>query len=148
MGDLAFNKDSGMLESDILHFVVELRQDVLIVQGFKLPTNISRMLVAIPSLTKQHWTFIHYCDEQLSAKMTAGKCDQPSLTNVLLAHTGLTQELLNLQSNSKTIIVAGIDTLAASLTHIFYLLTKHPDHVVKLRQGLLLLMNNDGIFKN
>lgn len=52
VGDLAFNKDFGMLKSGEQHFAVELLQEALAVQGFKLPTWIFRMLVAIPSLTK------------------------------------------------------------------------------------------------
>lgn len=83
--------------------------------------------------------------------MAAAKSDRPSLMSVLLAHAGpqpSPQELLNLQSDSRTIIVAGSYTVAASLSHVFYLLTKHLGHVVKLRQELLPLMNNDGTVEN
>lgn len=51
---------------------------------------------------------------------------------------------LTLQSDCKTIIVGGSDTVAASLSHIFSLLTKHLGHVDKLRQQLLPLMNSNG----
>ena len=142
MGDLAFDKDFGMLRSGQQHL-----KEVLSIQGFKLPTWIFRMLVAIPGLTKQYWTFVQYCDEQLAAKMAQGKSDRPSIMNVLLAHAGSQPsrlDLMTLQSDRKTIIVGGSDTVAASLSHIFYLLTKYLGHVDKLRQELLPLMNSNG----
>lgn len=151
MGDLAFSKDFGMLRSGEQHFAVKLLDDALGVQGFKLPTWIFRMLIAIPGLTEKYWRFIQYCDEQLAAKMAEEKSDKPSLKDVLLAPAGprpSRQGLLTLRSDSRTIIVAGSDTTAASLSHIFYLLAKHPEHVVKLRQELLPLMNSDGTFEH
>ena len=151
MGDLAFSKDFGMLSSGEQHFAVELLDDALSVQGLKLPTWIFRMLIAIPGLTEKYWRFIQYCDEQLAAKMAEEKSDKPNLMSVLLARAGpqpSQQDLLNLQSDSRTIIVAGSDTTAATLSHIFYLLAKHPEHVVKMRQELLPLMNSDGTFEH
>lgn len=152
MGDLAFNKDFGMLKSGEQHFAIELLDEAMGVQGLKLPTWIFRMLIAIPGLTKQYWRFIQYCDSQLDAKMASEEKSfdkPPSLMNPLLAHTGHNpspQDLLTLQADSRTIIVAGSDTTAASLSHIFYLLAWHPAHVIKLRRELLPLMNSDGTF--
>lgn len=151
MGDLAFNKDFGMLKSGEQHFAVELLEEALGVQGLKLPTWIFRVLVAIPSLTKQYWKFIHYCDEQLDAKMADKNFDKPSLMNILLAHAGQRpsqQELLTLQSDCRTIIVAGSDTVAASLSFTFYLLAQHPKDVVKLREELKPFANDDGSFEH
>ena len=151
MGDLAFGQDFGMLRSGEQHFAVELLKEALSVQGFKLPTWFFRILVAIPSLTKQYWAFIQYCDERLVAKMAQGESIEPCLMNVLLARVGpkpSPQDLLTLQSDCRTIIVAGSDTVAASLSHIFYLLTKHPEHVVTLRQELLPLMNSNGTIEH
>ena len=151
MGDLAFNRDFGMLKSGEQHFAVELLAEALSVQGFKLPTWLFRILVAIPSLTKKYWTFIQYCNEQLATKMAQKDFDRPSLMNVLLAQAGpqpSRQELLNLESDSRTIIVAGSDTVAATLSHAFYLLTKYPEHVAHLRQELLPLRNIGGVFEH
>lgn len=151
MGDLAFGKDFGMLRSGEQHFAVELLDDALGVQGFNLPTWIFRMLITIPGLTEKYWRFIQYCDQQLAAKMAEEKFDKPNLTNVLLVHAGprpSRQDLLTLQSDSRTIIVAGSDTTASSLSFIFYLLAKHPEHVVKLRQELLPLMNSNETFEH
>ena len=151
MGDLAFNKDFGNLQSGEQHFAIELLDSALGVQGFKLPTWLFRIMTAVPGLTKNYWRFIEYCDEQLALKMDSGKADKPSLMNVLLTHAGphpSRQEQLNMQSDSRTIIVAGSDTTAASLSHIFYLLASHPEHVETLRQELLPLMNGDGSYEH
>ncbi|CAD0109773.1 unnamed protein product, partial [Aureobasidium uvarum] len=149
MGDLAFDKDFGMLKTGEQHFAVQLLDDAMAVQGLKLPTWMFRMLIAIPGLTKKYWQFIQYCDEQLAAKMAGQKSDQPNIMSVLLAHAGpqpSKPDALTLQSDSRTIIVAGSDTTAATLSHVFYLLAKHPHHIAKLRQELLPLMSGDGTF--
>lgn len=151
MGDLAFNKDFGMLRTGEEHFAVELLNEALAVQGLKLPTWLFRLLVAIPGLTTSYWTFIKYCDEQLRDKMTSGEAEQPSVMNVLLQHAGTTpssQELLNLQSDARTLIVAGSDTTAATLAHIFYLLAQHPAHLDKLRAELQSLGDGNGGFRH
>ncbi|KAL9127724.1 MAG: hypothetical protein Q9217_003454 [Psora testacea] len=154
MGCLAFNKDFGMLRSGEQHFAVELLDEALGVQGLKLPTWTFRMLIAIPGLTKQYWRFIQYCDEQLALKIASdekekGWSDKPSLIASLLTHSGLRptrQDLLTLQSDSRTVIIAGSDTIAASLSHVFYLLAAHPSHVAKLRQELSPHINPDNSF--
>ncbi|KAJ8101623.1 cytochrome P450 [Lipomyces tetrasporus] len=151
MGDLAFTKDFGLLRSGQQHLAVELLNDALGIQGIKLPTWMFRMLIAIPGLTEKYWRFIQYCDEQLAAQMAQKDTEKPSLMARLLAHAGPNpskSDLLTLQSDSRTIIVAGSDTTAATLSHIAYLLAKNPEHIVKLRQELLPLMNADGSFEH
>lgn len=155
MGDLAFSKDFEMLKSGQKHWAVGLLDEALGVQGFKLPTWAFRMMIAIPGLTDKYWKFIEYCDEQLAAKVADeeknGEPDTPSLMSLLLAHARKypsRQEQLNLQSDSRTIIVAGSDTTAATLSHIFYQLARHPEHAELLRQELIPLKQEDGTFEH
>ena len=54
MGDLAFDKDFGILRSGNQHFAVELLKEAMSIHGLKLPTWIFRTLVAISGLTKQY----------------------------------------------------------------------------------------------
>ena len=49
-----------------------------------------------------------------------------------------------LQADSRLIIVAGSDTTAATLSHLFYHLASHPDVVKKLREEVTPLMEADG----
>ena len=112
------------------------------------------MLIAIPGLTQKYWRFIQYCDEQLALKIAVdevekGSSERRSLITSLLSHSGLQpsrQALLTLQSDSRTIIVAGSDTTAASLSHIFFLLAANPSYLGKLRRELSPHMNPDGSF--
>ncbi|KFA53843.1 hypothetical protein S40293_01616 [Stachybotrys chartarum IBT 40293] len=149
MGDLAFGKDFDMLKSGKQHWTVALLEEALSIQALKIPTWIFRMLVAIPGLSGKYWDFIHYCDEQLAAKIKDAKDTDNDFLTTLLSGVGpkpTGQDLLTLQSDTRTIIVAGSDTTAGTLAFIFYQLARHPAHVETLRNELKPMMNADGSF--
>ena len=151
MGDLAFNRDFGMLRNGQEHWAIALLDAAMSVQSFKLPTWIFRIIVAIPGLTNDYWKFIAYCDEQLSSRMAEKTSDSMSLMSVLLAHaseTPSTEEMNTLRSDSRSIIVAGSDTTAATLAHIFYNLSAHPQDMDALRRELSPLKNEHGTFEH
>ena len=50
-----------------------------------------------------------------------------------------------LTGDSRLVIVAGSDTTAATMTHIFYRLCKQPEHIAKLRAELDPLVENQQI---
>ncbi|KAF2734445.1 putative cytochrome P450 [Polyplosphaeria fusca] len=139
MGDLAFAKDFGMLKSGQEHWAVGLLNEALGVQAMKLPTWIFRIIVAVPGLTRNYWKFIRYCDEQLDQRIKS-KAEVPDLMSTLLEHAGSRpispDEYTTLQADSRTIIVAGSDTTAATLAHVFYQLARHPGQVRKVREEL------------
>jgi tryprostatin B 6-hydroxylase len=150
MGNLAFGEDFGMLQNGEEHWAVGLLNDAMQIQALKLPTWIFRMLVAVPGLTANYWKFIGYCDEQLEKRMSK-EPKVPDLMATLLPRSQplspssfAAQDLLTLQADSRTIIVAGSDTTAASLTYIFYELAKHPEHAVKVREELAGLLGPSG----
>ncbi|KAJ4289805.1 hypothetical protein N0V90_011136 [Kalmusia sp. IMI 367209] len=155
MGELAFGKDFGMLKSGEERFAVSLLDEAMDIHGFKFPTWLFRMLIFTPGLMGVYWKFIKYCDEQLATKMEeelmGRKNDKLNLVQALLAQAGLRPspaELTLLRSDTKLTIVAGSDTGAATLSHIFYELARHPEHVIKLRDELLPLINPDGSFSH
>lgn len=152
MGDLAFNHDFGMLERGEQHWAVTLLDTAMGIQSLKLPTCIFRMMVAIPGLTADYWRFIGYCDEQLQLRMADKSSDGMSLMAVLLEHAGENpseQEMNTLRSDSRSIIVAGSDTTAATLSHILYYLAANPESMNALRTELTPLRSQeDGTFEH
>jgi tryprostatin B 6-hydroxylase len=154
MGDLSFDQDFGCLKRGTQHWAVELLDEALNVQSMKRPTWVFRMMIAIPGLTDNYWKFIKYCDEQLEIKIAADRAGKSASANpmsVLLNEVGpkpTAQDMLNLQADARTIIVAGSDTTAATLTHIFYELARHPEHVRLFRKELGSLSKGNGSFEN
>ncbi len=149
MGDLAFNKDFGMLANGESHWAVSLLSEALAIQGLKLPTWIFRLLLAIPGLAHKYWKFIGYCDEKLDNRMKEGSQGDSDIMATLLAAANhkpgqqlAPQEDMTLRSDSRTIIVAGSDTTAATLTHIFYYLARDQS-VFKTLQDELIHLQDD-----
>ncbi|OCK75773.1 putative cytochrome P450 [Lepidopterella palustris CBS 459.81] len=145
MGELAFNKDFEMLSSGQQHWAIGLLNESMRLQGLKLPTWILRMLLAVPGLAQKYWKFIGYCDGQVEERI--GKTvETPDVMSALLPKTESgsvsPQDLLTLRSDARTIIVAGSDTTAATLAHVFYELAKNPEHVAKLQDELSRLLDN------
>ena len=135
MGDLAFDKDFGMLANGKSHWAVSLLNEAMTLQGLKLPTWAFRMLLAIPGLAHKYWKFIGYGDEQLNNRMKEQSQDNSDIMATLLAAANhkpgkqlAPQEDLTVRADSTTIIVAGSDTTAAILTHVFFYLAR--DHAV------------------
>lgn len=143
MGDLAFNKDFGMLAKGESHWAIALLNDALGLQARKLPAWIFRILLSVPGLAHKYWDFVSYCDQQLENRMQEKPGENADIFAALLPSNNIThprqlqpQELLTLRSDSRTIIVAGSDTTASAITHVFYYLARAPLQVEKLREEL------------
>ncbi|KAL9609386.1 MAG: hypothetical protein Q9204_009155 [Flavoplaca sp. TL-2023a] len=132
-----------MLAKGESHWAIALLNDALGLQGLKLPTWIFRILLSIPGLAYKYWKFIGYCDQQLEHRMREKPGETADIFASLLPSDDpsqqrqlSSQELLTLRSDSRTIIVAGSDTTASAMTHVFYYLAKNPVHVKILRDEL------------
>ncbi|KAI5924848.1 putative cytochrome P450 monooxygenase [Camillea tinctor] len=157
MGALAFGHDFRMLSSGQEHWAIALLDASLAILGLRLPVWAFRMLTAVPGPSAKYWDFIEYCNQQLAAKIaderkhgSEGR-DKDDLASLLIAHADAhpsDTERRILQSESRTIIVAGSDTTAATLSHIFYYLTQYPEHVERLRDELLPLTDNGYSFEH
>jgi tryprostatin B 6-hydroxylase len=138
MGNLAFNRDFGMLEKAEAHTAIDMLHEAMAVQAWKLPTWAFRIMVAIPGLSSNYWKFIDYCDEQLKKRL-AHEPSTPDIMSTLiktLETDGSEDSMRTLQADSRTIIVAGSDTTAATLTHVLYELAKNPKEAEKLRLAI------------
>ena len=76
--------------------------------------------------------------------------DEKDITHFLIAHydamspSDQRKALPMLQGDSRLIIVAGSDTTAATLVHVFYWLSKKPELVKELRREIEGCRNEDG----
>ena len=150
MGDLAFGRSFKMLESGEKHWALQLLSDGMDPVGFNFPTWFFRVLVSIPGLAAGYFKFINYCCQQLDDRMKIDKMENPDIMATLLEHhrrnsaSERATELPMLQGDSRLIIVAGSDTTAAALVHLFYHLAKEPSVVQRLREELGPLVEKDG----
>lgn len=60
----------------------------------------------------------------------------------------LFKDYMWLVGDSRLVIVAGSDTTAATLTHLFYHIARDPSHADNLRDELKSIMQLDGTFDN
>ena len=149
MGDFAFGKSFGMLKSGKLHFAIEWLESSMCLLGVFSPIAWAIPVGAItPIVGSTFRRFIAWCSEQVEIRRDL-KTEVPDITSWLLKAAGDrkdTEATKWLHGDSRLIIVAGSDTVAIALTHIFYYLAKHPSHVQKLREELDPLMKSGETF--
>lgn len=151
MADLAFGSSFGMLGHGEEHWAITLLHNAFVLQRLKLPTWLFRMILAVPGLTSGYWKFIRFCDNKMYDRMKH-KVAKPDLMNTLLPQVqdgvGEDGNMLTLLSDARTIIVAGSDTTAATLTNAMFRLAKHPEHIAKIREEILPMRAKDGQFEH
>ncbi|KAK1085984.1 hypothetical protein LTR33_001794 [Friedmanniomyces endolithicus] len=144
MGQLAFSRNYGMLDSGELHWAVELLTKGMEASPPKPPVWLFQILVKVPGLLADFHKFMQFCKAELKCR-AEHKSPGRDITGWLLkAYQGVAhpEEDPIFQGDTRLIIVAGSDTTAACLTFLFYELAKHPEEVIKLRDELRLLTKN------
>ena len=149
MGDLAFGESYNMLESGEMHWSLKILREGMDPFGFNFSTWFFRLLSVIPGASAGFFKFVSYCNQQLDDRMKIDKMGNPDVMSTLLEHHRRNSshdaaELRMLQGDSRLIIVAGSDTIAATLVHLFYHLARDPSLVQNLRHELSRLMEKDG----
>ncbi|KAI9725117.1 MAG: hypothetical protein M1828_003459 [Chrysothrix sp. TS-e1954] len=165
MGDLAFGESFHTLERGEQHWAITLLNAGLEPLGLMLPTWLFRLIVAIPGATTDYWKFINYCSQQLDKRWNEStsspelfgkasnidlqrKSGTPDISSTLIEPFKSTKptgrELLYLQADSRTLIVAGSDTTAAALTHLFLYLAEDRSRVERLREELRPYVDENG----
>lgn len=127
MGDLAFSKNFQMLESGVEHWAIKLLNEGMDPIGLQFPSWFFRFAVGIPGAAAGYWKFIDFCTKELEERIKMhGKTDpdRPDITQALVEHYNKSDNKKELWSllcgDSRLIIVAGSDTTAATLSHLFY----------------------------
>ena len=148
MGDLGFGEPFDMLKSGEEHWAIALLNAGMDPMGFWFPIWFFRTIIAIPGATKDYFRFIGYCSDQIDKRIRKGKDANQDIAGYLVDAFEKSQNkrdaLSYIQGDSRLIIVAGSDTTAATLSHLFYHLVSHPDAVSKLRKELHPMTEADG----
>ncbi|KAF9872521.1 cytochrome P450 67 [Colletotrichum karsti] len=143
LGDLALGKDFGMLR-DGGHPAIEQLVKGMEIMALRLPMWLLRLMVDIAQPlvpTEESTGFLAFCHANLDRMMTDEKrFERPSLMAPLLAHyeklPPIQRDISILRNDCRFAIIAGSDTVAATLAFIFFYLARHPEHVKKLRDEL------------
>lgn len=150
MGDLGFNTSFHMLDSGETHWAIKLLNEGMDPIGAQLPTWFFRLLIAIPGAAGDFWKFIKYCSDQLEARMQVqGKMENPDITHTLIDYYNRSDKAAQkaqipmLQGDSRLIIVAGSDTTASTLVHLFYHLATEKGLIERLREEVDSLTKGD-----
>ncbi|KAF2087465.1 cytochrome P450 monooxygenase [Saccharata proteae CBS 121410] len=147
MGDLAFGKNFGMLQSGEEHFAVRLLSEGMGILAFMVPPWFFRILTSIPGLAAGYWKFINYCNSQLDARLES-KPEIPDIMSALLENFGSQKptgvDLSYLQGDARLIIVAGSDTTSSTITHVFHYLARDPELILRLREEITPKVSADG----
>lgn len=107
--------------------------------GFAFPQWFFRALVAIPGLSGGYHKFIGFCTKSIEDRMKVqGKSEHQDIIHTLIEQYNSSPNkdlgFQYLAGDSRLIIVAGSDTTAASLVHLFYWLAKKPELQKRLRE--------------
>ena len=144
MGDLAFGKSFDMLKNGHTHFAIELLQGGLLPLGLFTPIPWMIPIVATaPFVGSAFRRLLWWCADQVEERSKM-KVEVPDIASWLLKDPR--GDRLWLNGDSRLIIVAGSDTTAIALTHVFYHLASDPTQADRLRAELRPLWKADAPF--
>lgn len=143
MGDLAFGKPFDMLENMKTHYAIKMLSDGMDAYGLHFPQWFFRLVTAIPGVTKGYWEFIGFCTKQLKDRVDVHEKadpDRPDIIHTLIDHYNASEDKSTLWplmcGDSRLMIVAGSDTTAATLSHLYYHIASKPEWQKKLRDEI------------
>ncbi|OQD64126.1 hypothetical protein PENPOL_c008G10796 [Penicillium polonicum] len=143
MGDFAFSEDFGMMSSKEWHSSIAMLRSALTLLGpFSPAIWIPRLGFAfIPSLWKvRHWFhMLEFCDQCMARRMKKTLPDRDIASWFIEDHVKRGSDPTRAQwlsGDTATLVVAGSDTTAPSLTLFFYFLARYPMHAEKIYEEI------------
>ncbi|GKZ96531.1 hypothetical protein CBS115989_5487 [Aspergillus niger] len=142
MGDFAFSMDFKMMENQEWHQVILLFRSALALLGPLSPAIwIPRLAFAFaPGLLWAKWWFqmLAFCDQCMERRMKQTLKDKDIASFFIEDHSTSTDKRRKmwLSGDTATLVVAGSDTNAPTLTHLFYFLARYPEHTERIYQEL------------
>ena len=126
MGQLSFGKDYEMMDKGELHWALDLLCKSMESAPPRLSSWAFRVLIKIPFAAQGLFKFLKFCRDELQKRIDS-KDTSGDITGWLLkAYKDFDKPADDpmFQGDIRLIIVAGSDTTAATLTHLFYHLAK------------------------
>ncbi|KAJ6150683.1 cytochrome P450 [Penicillium chermesinum] len=145
MGDFAFSQDFEMMKNEQWHRTLWMFRYALALLGpFSPAIWVPRLAFAfIPGLWWAKWWFqmLEYCDKCMERRMKKTVPDKDIASFFIEEHKKSNDEKREywLSGDTATLVVAGSDTNAPTLTHLFYFLTRYPQHAQKILKELQTL---------
>ncbi|KAJ5473790.1 hypothetical protein N7475_003356 [Penicillium sp. IBT 31633x] len=143
MGDFAFSEDFGMMKNQRWHSsIAKLRSALTLLGPFSPAIWIPRLGFAfIPTFWKVgHWFhMLEFCDQCMSRRMKKTLPDRDIASSFIEDHVKHGSDPMHtrwLGGDTATLVVAGSDTTASSLTLLFYFLARYPHHVKKIYEEI------------
>ena len=149
MGELAFGKSYDMLASGENHPSLKILSEGMDHLGLSLPSWILRLLFTVGpylGLAGQYFAFMDYCTKQFEERLgktekEESREDRDVMSYLIEHHLTLDEakkraQWPTLQNDSRLMIVAGSDTTAATMSHMFLYLAKEKGLVLKLRKEM------------
>lgn len=142
MGDFAFSMDFKMMENQEWHQVILLFRSALALLGPLSPAIwIPRLAFSFaPGLLWAKWWFqmLAFCDQCMERRMKQKLKDKDIASFFIEDHSTSTDQRRKmwLSGDTATLVVAGSDTNAPTLTHLFYFLARYPEHADRIYQEL------------
>ncbi|TVY92722.1 Cytochrome P450 monooxygenase [Lachnellula willkommii] len=141
MGDMAFGQSFDMMKSGEKHSAIEILHGGMKPLGVFTPISwILPLLLDIPGLSGGIKAFQQYNKDRVAIRKESTP-ETPDLFSWLIDAEKQSSDPIHkdprwLWGDSALIVVAGSDTTAATLTHIFYHLSRSPKAVSALRKEL------------
>ncbi|KAJ5622751.1 cytochrome P450 [Penicillium lividum] len=138
MGDFAFSEDFGMMKSKKWHQIIWMFRYALALLGpFSPAIWIPRLAFeVIPGLWWAKWWFqmLKFCDKCMERRMKRNLPEKDIASFFIEEHKSSVDQRKDhwLSGDTATLVVAGSDTNAPTLTILFYFLTRHPEHADKI----------------
>ncbi|KAK4868972.1 hypothetical protein LT330_006581 [Penicillium expansum] len=143
MGDFAFSEDFGMMRNKRWHSSIAMLRSALTLLGpFSPAIWIPRLGFAfIPSLWKvRHWFhMLEFCDQCMARRIKKTLSDRDIASWFIEDHVKRGSDPTRarwLSGDTATLVVAGSDTTAPSLTLLFYFLARYPMHADKIYEEI------------
>ncbi|KAK4222043.1 Tryprostatin B 6-hydroxylase [Podospora fimiseda] len=145
MEDLAFNKSSKMLENGKESYIFEtIRADMYNIAFFTHLPWLLPFLKRTPLLNNNYLQFWKWIQNQIDERRK-NTPDQPDIFSWILEAyekgPKTKRDEYNLHGDAQLIVIAGTDSVAATLTHIFFELSHRPALMKALQKEFDALLN-------